>query len=403
MNAENTYDVIVVGAGVVGCSIAYHLTAAGLKTALLEQRHVGAGASGANFGMVQTNDVELKHSIPLVTASFARFETLEEELGMPLEFRHIGALRLLTSEAQLREAQERLRVLPAAGIPYEFVPAERVQEIEPFVPAGRLFGALYSSRQGQINPFLLMWGYLRRALAQGLALHTFCEVSGFEVAGGRLRGVQTSRGSFSAGQVVLATAAWTRRLGGLLGRDWAIHTFRASAMITEAANHLHLRTILTAADVIELPIAGSEDSELTTLALRQTPEGHLLIAQADRNGESLSSEVSHVAPKAIARLAQQHFPALSPVHVRRAWTAPTTFVADGCPFLGRVEHVEGLILATAFRSALVNAPIAGEIVRDLVLHGHCEKIDIRPFSPQRRIEQPRDGRMSYSAIQERDQ
>lgn len=401
MKTENSYDVIVVGAGVVGCSIAYHLTAAGLKTALLERRHVGAGASGANFGMVQTNDVELKHSVPMVTASSARFDHLEEELGMPLEFKRIGALRLLSSEAQLQEVQERLRALPAAGIPYEFVPAEKVGEIEPLVTARNFFGALYAPTQGLINPFLLMWGFLRRALARGLALHTYCEVSGFDIVSGRLCGVQTSRGTFSAGRVVLATAAWTRHLGALLGRDWGIYTFRASAMITEPVAALRLRTILTIADMIELPLDW-EESEQAALSMRQTPEGHLIIAQADRTGDSLSSDISHAAPKAMAWLVQRHFPVLENVHIRRAWTAPTTVVVDGCPFVGAVEGLDGLILATAFRSALVNAPIAGEMIRDLILYDRCEAVDIRPFSPNRKLAPP-PAKMSYSTIQERDQ
>jgi len=105
MSDNKTYDVIVVGAGVIGCSIAYHLTKAGLKTALLEKDQVGAGASGANFGMVQSNDVEIEHSIPMVLASYARYNTLEEELGMPFGFRRIGALRLLSTEEQWKTSE----------------------------------------------------------------------------------------------------------------------------------------------------------------------------------------------------------------------------------------------------------------------------------------------------------
>ena len=77
MNANN-FDVIVVGAGVIGCSIAHSLTSAGYKTALIEKEQVGAGASGANFGLVQSNDVELDYSIPMLKASYARYKNLEE-------------------------------------------------------------------------------------------------------------------------------------------------------------------------------------------------------------------------------------------------------------------------------------------------------------------------------------
>ena len=383
MNDKNTYDVIVVGAGVIGCSIAYHLTKAGLKTALLDKDQVGAGASGANFGMVQSNDVEIEHSIPMVLASYARYNTLEEELGMSFAFRRIGALRLLSTEAQWKASEERAKILSAAGIPYEFVPPERIREIEPMVDADTLFGGTYSSYQGQLNPFLLMWAYLRRAIPLGLALHTYTEVTGFDIENGRVRGVHTNRGRFSAGVVVLATAAWTRRLGKMIGCDWNIHTFRASAMVSEPVYDLKLNTIIATADHIEMEVTGKGDAELTVLALSQTPDGHFLIAQADRPGEVTNPTISHAAPKTMAMMAGRFFPILRKARVLRSWTAATTYTDDGCPLLGPAKEVEGLILAASYRSAVVHSPLAGEVVTQLVTTGSSDVLDISPFVPGR--------------------
>jgi glycine/D-amino acid oxidase-like deaminating enzyme len=123
MQETKSFDIVIIGAGVIGCAIAHSLTAAGLKVALLDQGQVGSGASGANFGMVQSNDVELKYSIPMLTASYSRFEALEEELGMPLGFRHIGALSLMTSETQWRAAENRVNTLARSGIACEIIRA----------------------------------------------------------------------------------------------------------------------------------------------------------------------------------------------------------------------------------------------------------------------------------------
>ena len=130
-------------------------------------------------------------------------------------------------------------------------------EIEPLVDPTGLFGASYCSYQGQLNPFLLMWAYLRKAIPLGLALYTYTEVTGFDINNGRIHGVLTDKGKFSAGTVVLATAAWTRRLGKMIGYDWNIHTFRASAMVTEPVYQLNLNTIVTTADHIEIPVKRS--------------------------------------------------------------------------------------------------------------------------------------------------
>ncbi len=386
MSRQTTYDVIVVGAGVIGCSIAYALTAAGLKTALLDRECVGAGASGANFGMVQSNDVELTYTIPMLKASKSKFELLEEELDMPVGLRRIASLRLLTSESQWKLSEERSKVLRQNGIPYNFVPPERIKEIEPLIEPDHLFGATYAAEQGQLNPFLLMWAYLRRAISNGLALHTYTEVTGFEIENGRIRGVHTNRGLFSAGVVVLATAAWTRQLGRLLGQDWNIHTFRASAMVSEPIYDLQLNTILTSADHMEMEVTSHEDVEVTVMALSQTPSNHFLMAQADRPGEILDPRISHAAPKTIATMTGRFIPALRKARVLRTWTAPTTYTDDGCPLLGPVKDIDGLILATAYRSAIIHAPLSGEIVTQLITSSECDLVDISPFTPERKMQ-----------------
>lgn len=383
MLEDHSFDALVVGAGVVGCSIAYRLAAAGLKTALLDQGQVGAGASGANLGMVQSNDVELKHSIPLVTTSFSRYERLEEELGMPLDFKRTGILHLLPTEEHWNSSLERAAALSQTGIACEMLPAEQVHEIEAMIDPHTLVGAMYAPHQGQINPFRLMWTYLRRAIPLGLSLHTFTEVTGFDIRSGCVQGVRTDRGSFSAAVTILATAAWTRRLGKMIGQDWKIHTFRASAMVTEAAPNLRLRSIISSADHVELELNGKTDMELAFLGLRQTTDGNFLISQADRPGESLHPAISPLAPKAMAIMAGRYFPVLRKIRLLRTWTAPTTYTEDGCPFIGPVPGLEGLVMATAFRSSIINSPIAGEIVAELVVKGRCELIDIRPFALDR--------------------
>lgn len=383
MKTKNTFDVIIVGAGVVGCSIAYHLTKAGFNVALIEQKHIGSGASGANFGMVQSNDVEIKHSIPMVLHGYKRFDNLEEELGMSIGFRRIASLRLLSSESQWMNSKERASILPKAGIPYEYVPPERVVEIEPEVNPVGLYGATYASYQGQANPFLLMWAFLRLANQRGLSVFTYTEVINLLIESGRIVGVDTSRGKFYAGRVVLATAAWTRKLGGLIDHHWNIHTFRASAMVTERFPDLRLNTIVTSADHIEMEINGPDDAELTVMALSQTEEGNFLIAQADRPGEVLDGKISHVAPKAMSTITTRFFQILKKARIIRTWTAPTTYTDDGMPLLGPVKNIDGLILAASFRSAIVNSPVAGEIITQLINQGYCDLIDISPFAPER--------------------
>jgi sarcosine oxidase subunit beta len=136
-----------------------------------------------------------------------------------------------------------------------------------------------------------------------------------------------------------------------------------------------------------MEINGPEDAELTVMVLSQTPEGNFLIAQADRPGEVLDGKISHVAPKAMSTIAIRFFPVLRKAKIIRTWTAPTTYTEDGMPLLGPVDDLKGLILAASFRSAIVNSPIAGEIVTQLIDKGYCDLIDISPFAPERTMTQ----------------
>ena len=215
-----TYDAIVIGAGYIGCSVAYHLAAAGLRTALLDRGGIGAGASSANYGNIQIQDAELEHSLPMILAGREAWEGMEDEIG-DVGRRKLGSLLLIETESQWQTMAARLPRLHAAGIPAELVTSAHLPELEPLLDPTTVLGACYYEHEGQVNPFKLLHAFVRRGREQGLTLHLGVEVTGLDIAGGRVQGVRTSQGEFSAGVVVLCTGAWTESLGWTLGRELA--------------------------------------------------------------------------------------------------------------------------------------------------------------------------------------
>lgn len=377
-----TYDAIVIGAGYIGCAIACHLAGAGLATALLEREGVAAGASRANYGNIQVQDAELAHSLPLVRAGLACFEKLEEKLGYPVGYRRIGSLLLIETETQWQTMAGRLPALHAAGIKAELVPAEHLPEIEPLLDPGAGLGACYHPDEGQVYPFALMWAYLRRGRSLGLALHTQTEVTGFRLAGGRICGVQTSRGDFNAGVVVLCTGAWTPALGRLLERSWSVRHVHGQAVVTQAAP-LRLNNHIASAAFFE-EVHDDAGAAGAVLAIAQAAAGNFLLGEAAAVTGSLASGTTLAGQAAIAREVTRFFPALGRLAVLRGWAAPVAFTDDGLPLLGPVAGLPGLILATAFKSTVIVTPLVGELVAELVLHGRTE-LDLAPFSPDREV------------------
>jgi len=397
-SAAHTCDALVVGAGYIGCAVAAALAAAGVRTALLDRGPIPSGASRANYGNVQVQDAELAHSLPMVTAGYRRFATLEAELGCSVGYRRVGSLLLIETAAQQQIMAARLPTLHAAGIVAELVPAEHLAELEPLLDYRRIaqdailrpMAACYHADEGQVSPFQFMAAFLRVGRRHGLAVHPHTEVTGFDIAGGRLVGVRASAERFSAGVTILTTGAWTPRLGRLLGRDWAIPHVHGQALVTERSD-LRLNNHLSSAAFFEAMHAGEGDASAgetrpasAVLAVAQTADGHFLLGEAGVSTEDLGAHATGQGQAAVAREVMRVLPVLARLRVLRGWAAPVAFTADSLPFLGPVRDLPGLILATAFKSTVVVTPLVGDAVAQWVCTGRTD-LDLTPFSPDRKM------------------
>jgi len=379
---DHTFDAIVVGAGYIGCSVTYHLCAAGLKTALFDLGSMAAGASRANYGNIQIQDMELSKSVELINMARTRFANLEAELDCKVGLRRLGGLLLIENEAQWRLMESRLSAVRAAGIASELVPAERLPEVEPLIDPAHLLGGLYHAAEGQVDPFQLMRVYLVQARRRGLTEYYFTEVTGFEVQSDRLSGIVTSKGRFGAGSVILCTGAYTRQLGCTLGRQWDIHHILGQAMVTEPVA-LVLRNHLASASFFEQEAGGEAGVVHASFALSQSPHGHLLLGEAMVEANHFERQVPAQSLPAVAACVLRYFPpSIRQLRIWRGWSAPVAGTSDGCPLLGPVADLQGLFLATAFRSTVIVTPLVGETVAQLVTQGKCE-LNIDSFLPER--------------------
>lgn len=377
----NIYDALVIGAGYIGTSVAYHLVQLGLKTALVDKDGVAAGASGANYGNIQVQDAELQHSLPMIRAGIEAWEGVEEMLGCQVGRRKLGSLLLIEDEHQWQIMRARLPALHKAGIQAELVPAEHLPEIEPLLDPSTVLGACYHEEEGQVYPFALMGAYVRRARQQGLALHFGAEVVGIDVQGGRVHRVPTSQDDFSAGVVILCTGAWTPTVARMFGREWDVPHVRGQALVTEAAPGLCLHNHIASAAFFE-EVHGEESDTEAVLAISQTAEGHFLLGEAAAPSRLPRVEATASGQTAIAQVVSRYFPALRPLRVLRGWGAPVAFTHDGLPFFGPVSGIQGLFVATAFKSTVIVTPLAGATVAQWVDTGRTD-LNLTPFAPDR--------------------
>lgn len=379
MTSGRSWDAVVVGGGLLGCSAAYHLARAGVRTLLIEQGDLACGASGANFGLVQVQDAEPGLSLALTIQGYARFATLEAELDYDCEYRRAGYLLLIETERQWAALARRATQLQAAGLAVELFDRGQVSGLEPHLAAGSMIGGLYHPNEGKLNPFKLVYAYARRGRTYGLEVWTQTEARKVRIAGGRVAGVDTGRGPVTAGWVILAAGAWTRGLGAAAGVDIPVRWLHGEALITEPLAPIARHAMASAAFFED-----TEDAEhqIVGFCLHQRPEGNVMLGEAARVTGKLGRRVTATALPAIAREARRRFPILGRAGVLRSWAIPVAFVDDNQPLLGPVDGVEGLLVATGLKSTIVLTPIVGELVAAMVTGSEIDPA-MAAFSPSR--------------------
>lgn len=381
MNEGHSADAIVVGGGLIGCSIAYHLARAGVRTLLIEQGDLASGASGANFGNVQVADAEFGLSLELTLRSYARFASLESELDYPVGFRRTGNLLLIENQHQWAIMQQRASRLQAAGLQAVLLDQDETCRLVPHLSPSVLLGALYNPEEGTLDPFRLVQAYALRGRQLGLEVWTHTRVSGIEVREGRVVGVATLRGKVPAEWVILATGAWAYGLGRSAGLELPLLWVHGEAAITEPLGPVTPNAMTTAA-FFEATETGA--GQTVGFCLRQRPQGNVMFGEAARVTRELSRYATASGLPTVAAEARRWLPALRRAAVIRAWAIPVAFTADNRPLLGTVEGVMGLLVATGLKSTIILTPLVGELVAAMVT-GLPQDPRIAEFSPLRKM------------------
>jgi len=376
------FDALVIGAGYIGSSVAYHLSKAGLRTAIIDQGAVAAGASRANYGNIQIQDLELNHSVEMIQTARQRFATLGQELDWDLELRPLGSLLPIENENQWNILQARQKALNAIGIHSELINTERLQEVEPLIDPSNLLGGLYHADEAQLNPFQLINAYLTHARTYGLQEFYFTPVTGFSVQGTRITKVITPQESFSADHIILCTGAYTVNLGRMLGLEWEpLHYVLGQAMVTEALP-CQLKTHLASASFFEMGADIPRGVILANMAISQSTHGNLLLGESMFEADHFDTTLPFSSIAYIARSVLKYFPSFQKLRILRSWSAAIADTKDGLPLWGPVSTHAGLYLATAFRSTVIVTPLVGETFAQLITSGKSD-LDIQAFLPER--------------------
>jgi sarcosine oxidase subunit beta len=366
-------DAIIVGAGIMGASTAYHLVRRRFgRVVVLERDAICSGSTALASGGIR-HQFANRIGIELTQQSIGVFERFAEEFGVDPQFRQHGYLILIQTEAELAVYRQSVALQRSLGVEVHLLSPDEIRREYPYLSTADLLGATYSPRDGYADPYLVATAMAARARALGAVIKQQHEVVGFLQRGGRVRGVTTARGEFEAPLVVIAAGCWSGLLGKLAGVEIPVSPRRRSKFITAPfpADKIPLRTPF----VIDQHYGFS---------LRREGPGILLGFGRKGEASTFNTDPDWALVPEVAERAVHRAPALDDALIARAWAGLYEMTPDQTGIISAVPGAEGLHVVAGFSGhGFMHGPIAGQLMAELVADGRGHTLDISPLSLER--------------------
>ncbi|MBQ3103476.1 MAG: FAD-binding oxidoreductase [Oscillospiraceae bacterium] len=388
-----SYDVVVIGSGLIGVATAYEAVKSGRRTALLDAKGLSAGASSANASMLLLEGSCDCAAFSICMDAVALYERLDEELGCQTGFGELGHISLLEKESEFAPAAAASAFYRSRGLDSAILAREEVARREPGLNLKTVLGGM-SLRQWRIDPIGTVAGYFHAARALGLDWYPHCAAEEFITQGDRLLAVKTPQGDIAGGQFVVAAGAWTRELLAKLRLFIPEYHITGAAMICErgAVELRHAVYPFTSPRVAMEQRAAKRIAQVGWERLEREHANEFVVVP-DANGNLLVCQRSHASAEFVSRVpteymrdmaqnALKYFPAFASARVLRSWMAPVPFVPDGAPFFGFAAPYGNLFISSGFGSVLIMAPAIAKLTSRL-LGGGTVPYDLGAFDPMR--------------------
>ena len=383
-------QVVIVGGGIVGCSIAYHLTLRGIAdVVLLERKQLTSGTTWHAAGLV--GQLRATHNLTrLAQYTTELYASLERDSGQATGFRQIGSLALAANLERFEELKRGASMARCFGLEVDVLTAQQAHDLWPLMTADDLVGAVYLPKDGQTNPIDTTQALAKAAKSRGARIIENVNATEIIVVGGRAKGVRTAFGDIEAEFVVNAAGMWAHSLGAAAGVAIPLH----------AAEHFYIVTEPIADLPKHLPVLRDGDA----CSYFKEDAGKLLVGwfepvakpwgmsgiPAGFSFDSLPDDFEHIEP--LLEAAIHRVPALAKAGIQLFFNGPESFTPDDRYLLGETPEVRNLFVAAGFNSiGIQSAGGVGKVLADWIVDGHPPMdlwdIDIRrvmPFQRNRR-------------------
>ena len=377
-------QVVIIGGGVIGCSVAYHLTQIGwTDVVLLERKKLTSGTTWHAAGLV--GQLRATYNLTrLAQYTTELYASLEEETGQSTGFRQNGSLAIASDKERFEEFVRGASMASCFGLDAQVVSPTEVRSLHPLVKTDDLVGGVFLPKDGQTNPTDTAQALARGARNRGARVFEDTRVTAVETKGRRVTSVRTDSGTISCEIAVNCAGMWAREVGQLCGVNIPLHAAEHFYVVTEPINDLP----------VDLPVL----REPSACNYYKEDAGKLLIGMfepvakpwgmaglpPDFEFDTLPEDVAHIEPH--LNLAIHRIPLLSDTGIKLFFNGPESFTPDNRYYLGPSPEISNFFIAAGFNSiGIQSAGGAGKVIAEWIDAGHAPMdlwdVDIRRVMP----------------------
>ena len=388
-------QVVIIGGGITGCSIAYHLTKRGVKdVVVLERKQLTCGTTWHAAGLV-SKLWPTPTLTQLADYSHKLYASLEEETGQATGYRCIGSLSIARSDERLEEFKRIASMGAAFGVASEFISIERLQELYPGINTDGIVGCMYIEKDGQTNPIDTTMALAKGARMGGAIVQENVMVEEVIKEGDTAVGVRTDQGTIMADQVVLAGGLWSRDFAKPLGINLPLYACEHFYIVTEEMENLTPRPVLRDFDK---GVYYKEDAGKMLVGWFEKHAKGLPMSKIAKDFcfDQFEFDMDHIEDYLMNSM--ETFPEFGEAGIRTWFNGPESFTSDNLHLLGPTPEVDNFWVACGLNSKGIGAGGGlGKVMADWIIDGYpsgdMTECDIRRFHPAQCTDEVMAGRI----------
>jgi len=353
---RNKAEVVIIGGGITGCGVAYNLAKMGLTdVVLVEKNFLSSGATGRCGGGIR-QQFTTEWNIRLAMESVKRFEKMNDELDIDIEYEQGGYLVITDDEKELEEFKKNVKLQNKLGLDSKLITPSEAKEIVPYLNEDNILGATFCQSDGHAYPFRVVQGYAKKAREMGVEINKFTEVKSIKKEDNKIKSVVTDRGEIKTNIVVNAAGAYSREIAGMIGVEMPNKPFRHEILATERYKHILDPMII---------------SFKYGIYFSQQKHGEIVGGIGDPDEPSsynIKSSLKFV--ERFTSVLGKIVPAFKNLNIVRQWAGFYDVTPDAKPILGYTEGIDTLIQANGYSGhGFMVAPRVTELIAELIVDG----------------------------------